>query len=449
MGLALGSAEKRCVIWIGHPASRDRQLLAAVGWGIRVVDAGKCMQIGMRGNETVVVCIDTRKLDAPLLDSVEELLVSHPDLPILAVVDGRSRSDAGVQRLLRMCHADVSLPLRMDLLRDALETCSASIGNRYPDTQASAADMLLGQSPAMLEVRARLHQFGPISLPVMICGETGTGKELAARALHEFSSRADRPFIAVNCGAMPANLVQSELFGHERGAFTGATSRRIGHFEAADGGTIFLDEIGDLPLAAQVNLLRVIQEGCLQRVGGNQPVHVDVRVIAATHVDLQRAVAMGAFRTDLLFRLDVLRLQMPALRKRGDDIELLANCFLSDFRAAHPTTQARGFSSCARRSMAAHPWPGNVRELLNRVRRAAVVSTDSMINAEDLGLGAETQVAGGLGDARVHAELDALLETLRDTGYNVSACARKLRVSRVTIYRLCRKHGLSLDQLRQ
>ncbi len=448
MDLGLASAHKRCVIWLGQLSGRDRQLMAAVGWSVRVIGPGQSPQIGMRSNETVVVCVDTRALDADVLAQVEELALTHPGLPLMAIVEPSSRLHPDVQRLLRACTTDVALPLQTPALQHALNECSAHAGRDPDGPQGSAVETLLGQSPSMLEVRARLHQFGPIALPVMICGETGTGKELAARALHELSPRAGKPFVAVNCGAMPAGLMQSELFGHERGAFTGATARRIGHFESAHGGTIFLDEIGDLPLDAQVNLLRVLQEGSLHRVGSSQPVQVDVRVIAATHVDLQHAVGSGEFRNDLLFRLDVLRLQMPPLRKRGADIELMANYFLGEFRRAHPATLARGFTPDARRSMAAYAWPGNVRELLNRVRRAAVVTASSMISEDDLGFDADTKISSGLDSARIHAEHDTLLETLRETGYNVSACARKLNVSRVTIYRLCRKHGLSLEQLR-
>ncbi len=449
MGSILATANnKRCVIWLGQPDARDRQLMAAVGWSVRVIGHDQVPQIGMRSNETVVACVDTRGLDATALAQVESLVMANPGLPLLAIVEPGTRMNPDVQRLLRAATTEVSLPLQTSALQRALDSCSTHAGFDDPGHDHSAADRLLGQSPAMLEVRARLHQFGSIALPVMILGETGTGKELAARALHELSPRANGPFIAVNCGAMPTNLIQYELFGHERGAFTGASTRRIGHFESAHGGTIFLDEIGDLPLDAQVNLLRVLQEGNLQRVGGSQSVQVDVRVIAATHVDLQQAVASGEFRNDLLFRLDVLRLLMPPLRKRGDDIELMANHFLGEFRQAHPATIARGFSPAARRAMAATAWPGNVRELLNRVRRAAVVAASGLITPEDLGIDIDNQATGGLDSARIHAEHETLLETLRETGFNVSACARKLNVSRVTIYRLCRKHGLSLEQLR-
>ena len=447
VGLAL--ANKRCAIWLGQPSMRDRQMLAAVGWSVRVVGPDDTPQVGMRGNETVVVCIDTRTLDAQVMTQAEQLVLAHSDLPILAIVEPRTRMEPNVQRLLRACAADVALPLKTEALQRALDdSCAQARSEESRAAQTHAIDLLLGQSPPMLEARARLHQYAPIALPVMICGETGTGKELAARALHELSPRAQGPFVAVNCGAMPANLVQSELFGHERGAFTGANARRIGHFESASGGTIFLDEIGDLPLDAQVNLLRVLQEGSLQRLGSSDSVRVDVRVVAATHINLQAAMDSGAFRSDLLFRLDVLRLEMPPLRKRGDDIEFMANKFLRDFRRAHPATIGRGFSPDARRSLVAHDWPGNVRELLNRVRRAAVLSAASQISEEDLGLDSLAVSGGGLDGARVHAEQEALMEALRETGYNVSACARKLKVSRVTVYRLCRKHGLSLEQLR-
>src|SRR5690554_965529 len=309
---------------------------------------------------------------------------------------------------------------------------------------------MVGQSEPMLEVRATLHRYAGVDLPVLVTGQTGTGKELAARALHDLSDRRHGPFVAVNCGALPPGLIQAELFGHERGAFTGAATRRIGLFESANAGTIFLDEIGDLPLDAQANLLRVLQEGTLERVGNSQSLRVDVRVVAATHVDLAEAVERGRFRRDLYFRLDVLHLEMPPLNVRGADVELLARRFLEEFRARNQVT-ARGFDSAARRALLDYAWPGNVRELLNRVRRAAVIARQPLITATDLQLPNEGEHAGGeacLDSARTSAEREAILSTLRETGFNVSACARRLRVSRVTVYRLCKKHQLSLAELR-
>ncbi|WP_199101007.1 sigma-54 dependent transcriptional regulator, partial [Dyella sp. ASV21] len=299
-------------------------------------------------------------------------------------------------------------------------------------------------------VVASIRKYAPVELPVLITGETGTGKEVAARALHGLSARADRPFAAINCGALPPNLVQSELFGHERGAFTGANARRIGHFETAAGGTVFLDEVGDLPLDAQTSLLRFLQEGTLERVGSSQLIKLDVRVLAATHVDLEKAVELGRFREDLYYRLNVLRLRMPALREREDDVLLLAQRFLDTFRETHPS-RARSFSAGARRVMLDFAWPGNVRELLNRVQRAAVVAEDALISVEDLDLSdvlSRQAARSSLGSTRVAAERDAVIACLRESRFNVSECARRLKVSRVTIYRLCKKHQLALDELR-
>src|SRR5690606_34560423 len=246
------------------------------------------------------------------------------------------------------------------------------------------------------------------------------------------------------------NLVQSELFGHERGAFTGAHARHAGLFESADGGTVFLDEIGDLPREAQSNLLRVWQEGSLERIGSHQPIKVDVRVLAASNIDLDKAIADGRFRNDLYYRLNVLRLHMPPLAERGDDIELLARHFLDGFRARH-TTRARGFDPDARCAMHAYAWPGNVRELLNRVQRAAVNTDAELTGPAALGLedtDTTTAADGGLTGARGAAEQQALLACLRESGFNISEAARRLKISRVTVYRLCRKHGLVLDELR-
>jgi DNA-binding NtrC family response regulator len=299
-------------------------------------------------------------------------------------------------------------------------------------------------------VVASVRKYAPVELPVLITGETGTGKEVAARALHSLSARADRPFAAINCGALPPNLVQSELFGHERGAFTGANARRIGHFETAAGGTVFLDEVGDLPLDAQTSLLRFLQEGTLERVGSSQLIKLDVRVLAATHVDLEKAVEQGRFREDLYYRLNVLRLRMPPLREREDDVVLLAQKFLEAFREQHPS-RARAFSASARRAMLEFAWPGNVRELLNRVQRAAVVAEDALINVNDLDLAdvlTKQAARSSLGSTRVAAERDAVIACLRESRFNVSECARRLKVSRVTIYRLCKKHQLALDELR-
>jgi len=313
----------------------------------------------------------------------------------------------------------------------------------------AAQAVIIGFSPAIRLVADSITRFAHVELPLLITGETGTGKELAARSLHQLSPRGEKPFIAVNCGALPANLVQSELFGHERGAFTGAMGRRVGLFEAADGGTIFLDEIGDLPLEAQTNLLRVLQEGTIERIGNSHSTKINVRVLAATHVDLEKAVAEGRFREDLFYRLNVLRLRMPPLRERHGDIELLAQRFLDEFRETY-ATRARAFSASARRAMESFSWPGNIRELMNRVQRAAVIADDALITHQDLELsdGDAGSRNATLCNARILAEREAIVSCLRESAFNISECARRLRVSRVTVYRLCKKHQLSVDELR-
>lgn len=440
--VAVPDIRKRCLIWLGRPTPREREVLAAAGWELRVVDDPTSARIGLRGSDLVAGLVDLRGAAPAWRAAMHELLARHPELPLASLGDEHDDELPGE------CLLSLREPLDLDQVRGLQRIAE---GEGAPSACGPDGDCLVGRSPALLQVRASLNKFAPVELPVLVTGETGTGKELAARALHEMSPRARGPFIAVNCGALPPSLVQAELFGHERGAFTGAAARRIGLFEAAHGGTIFLDEVGDLPLDAQTNLLRVLQEGTLERIGSHQSVRVDVRVLAATHVDLEQAVARGRFRQDLYYRLDVLRLHMPPLRERGDDVELLARHFLEAFRRQHQV-RARAFDPGARRALRAHAWPGNVRELLNRVRRAAVVSEGELIPAEALQLAATTvpsaPAADGLDDVRIQAEREAILATLRESGFNVSECARRLRVSRVTVYRLCRKHQLELEALR-
>ena len=280
---------------------------------------------------------------------------------------------------------DISADFLPDLLRQPdreLERLSAGLPPEAPEF-----DAIVHRSPVMQRVILRARRVAPRSIPVLLEGETGTGKELMARAIHQASPRRDRPFIAVNCGALPPELVESELFGHERGAFTGADRARPGYFVAANGGTLFLDEIGEVPPAAQVKLLRVLQEGAVVRVGATTPRDVDVRVIAATNRTLTEEVAGGRFREDLFYRLAVAVLKLPPLRERPGDVGLLADRLLQQIdaeSASEPGYQSKKLSSSARNVLSRHPWPGNVRELSNTLRRAAIWSDGSSITAEDL-----------------------------------------------------------------
>jgi len=303
---------------------------------------------------------------------------------------------------------------------------------------------LLGDSRPIRDLRKLLSKLAPTESPVLIRGESGTGKELVAQTLHRQSQRHNKPFVAINCGAIPEHLIQSELFGHEKGAFTGAHQRKVGRIEAAHGGTLFLDEIGDLPLELQANLLRFLQEKHVERVGGSQPIPVDVRVLAATHVDLEAAIGNGRFREDLYYRLNVLQVVTAPLRERHGDLGLLANHF-AHFYSQETGRRPRSFSEDALVAMGKHDWPGNVRELANRVRRGLVLAEGRQIEPRDLGLLSQHAVSAPMGtleDYKHRAERQALCDVLNRHSDNFSVAARVLGVSRPTFYRLLHKHQI-------
>jgi DNA-binding NtrC family response regulator len=311
----------------------------------------------------------------------------------------------------------------------------------FVDT-STAEDEMIGTCDAMLALFRSIRKVAANDAPVFVSGESGTGKELTAAAIHAHSARRNAPFVAINCGAIPPHLLQSELFGYERGAFTGANQRRIGRVEAAHGGTVFLDEIGDLPFESQASLLRFLQESTIDRLGGNGSIDVDVRIISATHVNMEAAIEDGRFRADLYHRLCVLRIDEPPLRARGKDIELLALYTLDRYRK-DASRRLYGFSPDAITAMHQYDWPGNVRELINRVRRAIVMSEGRTITADDLELASYVATAPlTLAQARETAERQAIeLALLRHRGRPGDA-ARELSISRATLYRLLGAHGM-------
>ena len=306
-------------------------------------------------------------------------------------------------------------------------------------------DEMVGASPAICAVFDLIRKVATTDMPVLLTGETGTGKEITAQAIHARSLRKEGPFIPINCGAIPENLLESELFGHERGAFTGAVSQKKGKLEAAAGGTLFLDEVGDLLPSLQVKVLRFLQEGTCERVGGQETLHVDARVVAATNVDLKAAIDQNKFREDLYYRLGVLHLHLPPLRERGEDMLLMAMVFLK--RAAAASHKAiSGYMPEAISAMRAHPWPGNVRELSNRVRRAVVMAEESVITPHDLDLVSEQPLAGdsldSLRAAHRRIEVELLVRAISLHHGNLTRIARDLEVSRSTLYRKLRAYGL-------
>jgi two-component system, NtrC family, response regulator len=326
-------------------------------------------------------------------------------------------------------------------------------GDAQPEAMPSLASTseIIGASPPMVHIAGMLDRYARTDEPVLITGESGTGKELVARAIHQKSKRHAGRFVAVNCAAIPSELVASELFGYEKGAFTGALARTKGQIEHADGGTLFLDEIGDMPVNLQGHLLRFLQEGQIVRVGGREPINVDVRVVAATNVRLRQAIAEGRVREDLYYRLNILALALPPLRERHGDIEPLARHFLQQ-AAAQFDRPIADLTPDAIEALNRYHWPGNVRELMSVIRRTVVVSNGPMISATELiGLGETAHAAPmpahparpqpGSEDERL-----ALMDALARARENITETARGLGVSRVTLYRMLHRHAIALNR---
>jgi two-component system NtrC family response regulator len=335
---------------------------------------------------------------------------------------------------------EVRVVLRRALRLALLERENLALRQRLAEQHV---DEIMGESPAMQKVFAAIRKVATTDASVLVVGESGTGKELVAKAIHRAGDRRDGPFVVINCGAIPEALLESELFGHEKGAFTHAEARRKGKFEYANGGTLFLDEIGDLPLALQVKLLRFLQEHHIERVGGREVISLDVRVIAATNRDLKRAVAEQRFRDDLFFRLSVVTISLPPLRERGDDVMLLARAFLRQF-GDHYRKEVQGFSTDAAEALQRFPWPGNVRELEHRVKRAVIMSDGLVVTPPDLELeapaGAET--TRSLRKVRDEAERRHVQVVLQRRDGNISQAAGELGISRPTLHELIKKYGL-------
>ena len=422
---------------------------------------------------------DSPEIELTTAASGEEGLKLIPSVkPDLVIMDVRMGGISGLETLRRLRQSDARLPVIMMTAYGTTQTAIEAMKLGAYDyllkpfdvpklkqivlgALKAARDMrqvvsyqpllesedydigVVGRSEAMQNVFKLIGQLSASNATALISGESGTGKELVARAIYHHSERADQPFLAINCAAIPENLLESELFGHERGAFTGATAQRIGKFEQANRGTIFLDEIGDMTPATQTKILRVLQSGTFERVGGNQPIRVDVRVIAATNKPLEQAVANKEFREDLFYRLNVVRIHLPPLRERREDIDLLAQHFLRGYAQRYRKT-ITGFDTVATQVLHEHPWPGNVRELDHAIERGVLLATGPLVRAADLGLRA---AAGGNTAKLEEMSLDEvehhlIQRTLARYDGNVSQAAKALGLSRSAMYRRLQKHGL-------
>ena len=442
--------EARRILCVGARSSSSIicDHLRAAGWEVfHAADLRSACQLLAKHGFPVGLLVGSGLTEAACAE-LDSFLCSSGSLEWVGMFDAASvRLPTGRDLILAHLFDHHILPLDLPRLEASLgQACGRAQLRRSgePIDIAREDSSVIGQSPAIVELLHQAKRIARTDAPVLIHGESGSGKELVAQAVHQHSRRAKQPFVAINCGAIQPSLIQSELFGHEKGSFTGAVSERRGFFEEANGGTVFLDEVGDLPLDLQVNLLRFLQEGTIHRVGSTRLLRLDVRVVAATHVDLEKAVAAGRFRQDLYYRLNVLPLHVAPLRERREDIRLLAEHFFRKF-AAEKNPKVRGFSQQAFHAMEAHGWPGNVRELINRVRCSMIMARGRLITPTDLGI--DCPIDSGsqnvLDEARQQAERRAIDSSLEQTGHKVAVAARQLGVSRMTLYRLMAKHGLS------
>jgi DNA-binding NtrC family response regulator len=421
--------------------------IVEAGWSVHIAadlsEARCCIKGG--GFFTGLILIE--KVDIVFCRALHEFLQCHRALEWVGVFGSVCIDVPECSELILNYFFDFhTLPVLPDRLVYTLGHAYgwAVLWSKNVEHGAQMDNHFIGGSPAIKKLLREAKKVASVDAPVLIGGGSGSGKELTAQTIHRYSMRANGPFVAVNCGALPSTLIQSELFGYEKGAFTGASKAKQGFIESAKGGTVFLDEIGDIPLDQQTNLLRFLQEKTINRVGSTLNIPVDVRVIAASHVNIEQAVANGTFREDLYYRLNVLPLSVPSLKDRKEDIVPLAEHFFSLYRD-EKNPRIKGFSSAALNEMKSYAWPGNVRELLNRVRRALVMADGRLITPRDLGL-EQTAVLKDkivLEDARDGAEKIAIQVSLRRTGNNISRAAQDLGVSRMTLYRLLEKHAIS------
>ncbi len=453
-----------------------RTMLRGWGYATEEADDGDSAVEKVRQRAWDAVLMDVRMARMDGLEALHRILDWNPATPVL-IMTAHSSVDTAVEALRTGAYDYLTKPLDFDVLRHTLERAldhtRLASENRELRERLSAQGAaggghgIIGRSAPMHELVEMIATVAPSEATVLITGESGTGKELVARALHAASHRAARQMVTVNCAALTETLLESELFGHERGAFTGADRRREGRFVQADGGTLFLDEIGEMPLTLQAKLLRALQQGEVQRVGSDTPLTVDVRVIAATNRDLREEAAAGRFREDLYYRLNVIALHVPALRERAGDVPLLAAFFLDRYTEKN-RKHLKGFTPQAMDLLLRHDWPGNVRELENAIERAVILATGDYVTERELplhlgsagngGAGAGGAAGGGAGAGNAPADGDglapyaglsledlerrAIIATLRETGDNKSEAARRLGITRATLHNKLKKYDL-------
>ena len=384
---------------------------------------------------------------------LEEIMALKPDTKVI-VASGHGARESALMAIEREAYDFYQKPIDIEelglIVRRALNLHTIEAENRRLLTQVGESATVLGSlitaAPEMVRVARTIERVANANVSVMLLGASGTGKELLAKGLHEASQRKAGPFVAINCAAIPETLLESELFGHEKGAFTGAVKTTEGKIEQAQGGTLFLDEVGDIPLPLQVKLLRFLQERTIERIGGRKQIEVDTRIVCATHQNLEAMIADGRFREDLFYRLAEIVVKIPPLAERSGDAVLLAKAFLKRF-ARDMNPQLAGFSADALAAIDAWPWPGNVRELENRVKRAAIMADGKLVCAADLDLEAGAEADSlplNLKSAREQADRKVIRQALARSEGNISSTARMLGISRPTLYDLLKQYDLQV-----
>lgn len=434
-----------------------KKAITLEGYGVDVAGGIRIAEERIARKSYDVLLLDVALPDGDGLEFLSRVRAANNDAAVI-MMSGHATIDAAVRATKLGALDFLEKPLSTDrllvMLENALRLVRAEAEARELRSAAGYFDELLGESRVMRELREKVLRAARSNASVLVTGERGTGKELVSRAIHRASPRAAAPLERLNCAAVPAELIESELFGHEAGAFTGATKQRRGKFERANAGTLFLDEVGDMPLAMQAKLLRVLQEGEIERVGGNETLRIDVRVVAATNKDLRAGGATGTFRADLFDRLNVLPIELPPLRARREDIPSLAEAFLEHARTANGRNGVR-FSDDARAALIRLPFPGNVRELKNLVERLVILNSDDVVTAADVerfsGMGAAPSVNGlyrpGVPFRVLSEEAERVIieEALAQNGGQMAATARALGLERSHLYKKAKALGLRGD----
>jgi len=429
-----------------------RRALELEGYGVEVAGSGRLGLARLKEREIDLVLLDVMMPEMDGIATLEAIRGEHPDV-FVVMMSGNATIETAVAATKLGAHDFIEKPLSTDKLLITLANALsfARLHRENRDLRRQDAFEMIGESAAMKRIFDQIGKTAPSNGRVLITGENGTGKELVARAIHEHSKRSAGPFIKLNCAAIPAELIESELFGHEKGAFTGATQQRRGKFELADGGTLFLDEVGDMNLAAQAKVLRVLQEGELERVGGAETIKVDVRVVAATNKKLEAEIASATFREDLFYRLNVVPLLLPPLRDRREDIPQLAKHFLAAACADNDRREKK-LAQGAVSLLMQHTWPGNVRELRNTIERLVILTGDeAVISEQDV---AETlpsvkrvqshfERGVALKDLVASAEREIILEALGANDHHISNTAKELSLERSHLYKKMKALGIN------